>query len=173
MIEFAPNFKVLLDSWNIKTNVWLRECVYKRVTAKGKKPGFRSSMITFATSAVWHGVAAGYYMTFLLGGFMTAVSRLSRANIRPLLLATGAPPSVLKRAYDIAGTIITVMCCNYIVTPFMLLNVRDSLEAWRRLGWYGCWVIFGGLAFFYAGGGNALKSLQPKEAKEAKMSTRQ
>lgn len=52
-IEFAPNFKVLLDSWNMKTNVWLRECVYKRVTPPGKKPGFRSSMITFATSAFW------------------------------------------------------------------------------------------------------------------------
>ena len=47
-IEFAPNMKVLLDSWNMKTNVWLRECVYKRVTPKGKKPGFTSSMITFA-----------------------------------------------------------------------------------------------------------------------------
>ena len=52
-IEFAPNFKVLLDSWNMKTNVWLRECVYKRVTPPGKKPGFRSSMITFGTSAFW------------------------------------------------------------------------------------------------------------------------
>ena len=52
-IEFGENFKVVLDSWNMKTNVWLRECVYKRVTPKGKKPGFRSSMLTFATSALW------------------------------------------------------------------------------------------------------------------------
>ena len=52
-IEFAPNFKVLLDSWNMKTNVWLRECVYKRVTPKGEKPGNVSSMITFFTSAFW------------------------------------------------------------------------------------------------------------------------
>jgi lysophospholipid acyltransferase len=52
-IEFAPNFKVLLDSWNMKTNVWLRECMYKRVTPKGKKGGFRESMLTFATSAFW------------------------------------------------------------------------------------------------------------------------
>lgn len=37
----------------MKTNVWLRECVYKRVTPPGKKPGFSSSMITFATSAFW------------------------------------------------------------------------------------------------------------------------
>ena len=50
-VELPPNFKVLLDSWNMKTNVWLRECIYKRVTPKGKKPGFRSSMLTFGTSA--------------------------------------------------------------------------------------------------------------------------
>jgi len=52
-IEFTPNFKVLLDSWNMNTNIWLRNCVYKRVTPKGKKPGFGSSMITFLTSAFW------------------------------------------------------------------------------------------------------------------------
>jgi lysophospholipid acyltransferase len=54
-IELPSNFKVLLDSWNINTNIWLRECIYKRVTPKGKKPGFRSSMLTFATSAFWVG----------------------------------------------------------------------------------------------------------------------
>ena len=59
-IEFAENLKVLLDSWNMKTNVWLRECVYKRVTPKGKKPGFRSSMITFATSAFWVSIIQSY-----------------------------------------------------------------------------------------------------------------
>ena len=52
-IEFPPNFKVVLDSWNISTNVWLRECVYKRVTPKGKKPGFKSSVLTSLTSAFW------------------------------------------------------------------------------------------------------------------------
>lgn len=52
-IEFAENFKMLLDSWNMKTNVWLRECVYKRITKKGEKPGFKSSMMTFTVSAIW------------------------------------------------------------------------------------------------------------------------
>lgn len=61
LIELPPNFKVLLDSWNMKTNVWLRECIYKRVTPKGKKPGFWSSMTTFTTSAVWVSL---YFLTF-------------------------------------------------------------------------------------------------------------
>jgi len=52
-MEVPSNFKMLVDSWNIKTSVWLRECVYKRVTPKGKKAGFRSSMLTYLTSAIW------------------------------------------------------------------------------------------------------------------------
>jgi hypothetical protein len=52
-IEFAENFKMLLDSWNMKANVWLRESIYKRVTKKGAKPGFKSSLMTFTVSAIW------------------------------------------------------------------------------------------------------------------------
>jgi len=52
-IEVPENFKMLIDAWNMKTNVWLRECIYKRVTPKGKKAGFKSSMLTYLTSAFW------------------------------------------------------------------------------------------------------------------------
>ena len=52
-VELPSNFKTLLDSWNINTNIWLRECVYKRVTPKGKRPGIRSILITSSTSAFW------------------------------------------------------------------------------------------------------------------------
>ncbi|KAK0453129.1 endoplasmic reticulum protein [Armillaria borealis] len=158
-IEIPSNFKVLLDSWNMKTNVWLRECVYKRVTPKGKKPGFASSMITFATSAFWHGVAGGYYLTFILGGFITTAGRLARANVRPLVMpAKGQPPSVAKRLYDLAGTIATVMMVNYVAVPFMLLTIKDSLVAWYRLAFYGHVLIFSALGFFYAGGAKMLRA---------------
>jgi lysophospholipid acyltransferase len=33
----------------MKTNVWIRECVYERGTPAGKKPGNMSRMITFFT----------------------------------------------------------------------------------------------------------------------------
>ncbi|KAG6849944.1 hypothetical protein H0H93_003316 [Arthromyces matolae] len=162
-IELPSNFKVLLDSWNMKTNVWLRECVYKRVTPKGKKPGFRSSMITFFTSAFWHGIASGYYLTFLLGGFITTVARLARANIRPLLLpAPGQPQSTLKVLYDIAGTVLSIMILNFAASPFMILSATDSFTVWSRLGWYGLIIVFGGLGFFYAGGTRYFKGLQIK-----------
>lgn len=167
-IEFPPNFKVLLDSWNINTNVWLRECIYKRVTPRGKKPGFRSSMLTFLTSAFWHGIAPGYYLTFIFGGFITAAARLCRSGFRPLVLPSpGAPTTTVKRIYDLAGSLASILLLNYVAAPFMLLTLTDSLEAWRRLQWYGFWMVGTALVFFYSGGSKYLQSLQKKHAKPA------
>ncbi|KAI6004231.1 MBOAT, membrane-bound O-acyltransferase family-domain-containing protein [Pisolithus albus] len=167
-IEFPPNFKVLLDSWNINTNVWLRECIYKRVTPKGKKPGFRSSMLTFLTSAFWHGIAPGYYLTFVFGGFITAAARLCRSGFRPLVLPSpGAPTTTVKRIYDLAGSLASVLLLNYVAAPFMLLTLTDSLEAWHRLQWYGFWMVGTALVFFYSGGSKYLQNLQKNHAKPA------
>ncbi|KAI0796503.1 MBOAT, membrane-bound O-acyltransferase family-domain-containing protein [Abortiporus biennis] len=175
-IEFAPNIKVLLDSWNMKTNVWLRECIYKRVTPKGKKPGFRSTMITFATSAFWHGIAGGYYLTFLFGGFAQTVGRMCRTYIRPLVLPAnyvstrGAPPppqTTIKKLYDVTGTFFMIIILNYMASPFMLSTIEASLLAWGRLWWYGHFIIVGALVFFYSGGSKFLKGIQTKRAKAA------
>jgi len=163
--------------------VWLRECVYKRVTPKGKKAGFKSSMLTYLTSAIWHGVSAGYYFTFLLGGFVTTVARLARSSFRPLLLPvvvapTGhkpadghnarpsqPPASLLKTAYDVVGAVSTVLVVNFICTPFILLHLSDSIEAWRRLCWYGIWMILSAMVFFYGGGTAWLKGLQAERVR--------
>jgi hypothetical protein len=74
-IEFPSNFKVLLDSWNMKTNIWLRECIYKRVTPRGVKPGFASSMLTFATSAFWVCYPSSYII-LVLGKAFKLIARL-------------------------------------------------------------------------------------------------
>ncbi|THH33641.1 hypothetical protein EUX98_g500 [Antrodiella citrinella] len=175
-IEFAPNMKVLLDSWNMKTNVWLRECVYKRVTPKGKKPGFRSSMLTFATSAFWHGIAGGYYLAFILGGFVQTIGRLCRSNIRPLFLpatyvATRGGPepplTLAKQAYDITGTIFTVVILNFMAAPFMLLSIKDSLIGWSHLEYYGLWMVLAAFAFFYGPGTGILKKMQAERVNKA------
>ncbi|KLO10167.1 MBOAT-domain-containing protein [Schizopora paradoxa] len=179
-IELGPNFKVLLDSWNMKTNVWLRECVYKRVTPKGKKPGFRSGMITFMTSAFWHGVAGGYYLAFFFGGFIQTAGRLCRSNLRPLLLPADynpktsgklPSPSLAKRLYDVVGIACTVLLTNYTAAPFMLLSIRSSLQGWGALGWYGHVMIVGSFAFFYGGGAAWCQGLQKRRVKAAGVTT--
>ncbi|KAF9649614.1 MBOAT-domain-containing protein [Thelephora ganbajun] len=168
-IEFAENFKMLLDSWNMKTNVWLRECIYKRVAKKGAKPGFKSSMMTFTVSAIWHGVSPGYYLTFVFGGFVTTAARLVRSAVRPLLIPVpGQPttsPSFNKRIYDWSGVVLTAMLMNYAAAPFMLLTVENTLKCFSRVAWYGYIIVGGSLFFFYAGGTRALKRAQAKRVK--------
>ena len=74
-IEFAQNSFSYLANWNINTNQWLKNYIYLRVTPKGKKPGFRASMATFATSALWHGFYPGYYLTFILASFLQNLAK--------------------------------------------------------------------------------------------------
>jgi lysophospholipid acyltransferase len=120
-----------------------------------------------------------------MGGFVTTVSRLARSSLRPLFLpvvlettghksadghnARSSQPSagLFKMAYDVVGTICSVLVLNFTCTPFILLHLSDGIEAWRRLCWYGLWMVFGGMAFFYGGGAAWLKSHQAERVRRA------
>lgn len=69
-VETAQNPRGYLGGWNINTSNWLRNYIYLRVTPRGKKPGFRASLMTFGTSALWHGFYPGYYLSFVLASFI-------------------------------------------------------------------------------------------------------
>ena len=102
-LETAQNNKAYLETWNQMTNKWLKNYVYLRVTPRGKKPGFRSSMATFTTSAVWHGFYPGYYLTFVSAAFIQTCGKCILSL--SLLLGGGADsrlsttfPTVLFRS---------------------------------------------------------------------------
>lgn len=77
-VETAQNPRGYLAGWNINTNNWLRNYVYLRVTPRGKKPGFRASLLTFGTSALWHGFYPGYYLTFILASLIQTAAKCTR-----------------------------------------------------------------------------------------------
>lgn len=81
-VESAQNARAFLGGWNINTNNWLRNYVYLRVTPRGKKPGFRASLITFGTSALWHGFYPGYYLSFVLAAFIQTAAKSKSAFVR-------------------------------------------------------------------------------------------
>ena len=91
--------------------------------------------------------------------------------LTPDYVATrGAPPppqTALKTFYDLAGTACAILVLNYLAAPFMLLTWRDSVTGWSRLAWYGHFMVFGALAFFYAGGTRALKRCQIARMRKA------
>ncbi|KAJ3570507.1 hypothetical protein NP233_g4362 [Leucocoprinus birnbaumii] len=143
----------------MKTNVWLRECVYKRVAVKGKKPGNRVTAITFFTSALWHGIAAGYYLTFFTGALITSSARLARQSLRPLFVSP-SPYASYKSIYDFLATLTSIAILNYTAAPFILSTWSDSIKLYKVLGWYGHIVVVGSLVMFYAGGVRWAKGMQ-------------
>ncbi|TIA97181.1 hypothetical protein E3P94_02942 [Wallemia ichthyophaga] len=158
-VELAQNIKELLDAWNMNTNIWLKTCVYLRITSRGKKPGFASTLFTFLTSAFWHGLPLGYYLTFVFGGFLQALGKMVRRNVRPFFIATDKQGEQieqgkhLKYLYDVLSIITTQTLINFAVIPFLLLDWRDSVRGWNSVCWYGVVVVACAFAYFKGFGG--------------------
>ncbi|KAJ5249001.1 Lysophospholipid acyltransferase [Penicillium chermesinum] len=148
-LETAQNSHAFLGAWNKNTNHWLRNYIYLRVTPKGKKPGFRASMATFATSAFWHGFYPGYYLTFVLGSFIQTAAKNFRRYVRPFFLTPdGTKPTPNKRYYDILSWLATQLTLGFAVMPFIILNFNDSMKLWSRVYFYGIVGTIGSLIVF-------------------------
>ena len=148
-IESAQNTQAYLGNWNMNTNNWLRNYMYLRVTPKGKKPGFRASMATFATSAFWHGFYPGYYLSFILAAFLQTIAKNTRRHVRPLFLTPDGKNSLpSKRYYDFATYLITQLAFCFTTVPFVILTLPDSLLVWGRVYFYTIIGVIGSMAFF-------------------------
>jgi len=136
-IETAQNAKGYLENWNKNTNHWLRHYIYLRVTPKGKKPGFRATLATFATSAFWHGFYPGYYLTFILGAFVQTAAKNFRRYLRPFFLTPdGKQPTTYKLYYDIVCWLVTQTAFCFVTAPFVILGFGDSIKAWASVYFY-------------------------------------
>ncbi|KAJ3171322.1 lysophospholipid acyltransferase, partial [Irineochytrium annulatum] len=55
-LEFASNPQTMMGGWNKRTNYWLRNSVYLRLSSKpGQKPTGAATIVTYLVSAFWHG----------------------------------------------------------------------------------------------------------------------
>lgn len=167
-VELAQNWKELLDHWNMNTNVWLRNNVYKRIAKPGRKPGFKSTMFTFVTSAFWHGIAPGYYVAFVLGGFCQSAARSLRKNLRPRVFQDPAQSGNLKSFTSIRGfdplqivyvllsiaAVHTTLC--FAAMAFILLDLQTIFAAWASLYFYGIIMVLGLMVGFRFGLGRYL-----------------
>ncbi|KTW27173.1 lysophospholipid acyltransferase [Pneumocystis jirovecii RU7] len=149
--ETAQSTKQLLDSWNKGANRWLKYYVYLRIVSHNKKRNAVGSIVTFMTSALWHGFYPGYYckeniavafcnlknlLSFMTGAFAQILGRYLRKYLRPLFLTQDMQPTSYKIVYDILSWLTTQMTWAYIVQPFVLLNLRDSLLFWKSYDVY-------------------------------------
>lgn len=127
-VEFATNFKEVLDDWNIQTANWLRYVCYERL-GKHQQPVYA----TMALSALWHGPYLGYYMTFFTAALVTEGNRKFRHNVRPHFMPEG---SMKHKFYNVAGWFCNLFVLNYVVGPFVMLTVEGSIAFWSAFYWF-------------------------------------
>lgn len=135
--EFGQNIHDCLEAWNMNTNKWLKNFIYLRTCTRDKKTGKLKSgiiptIITFATSAFWHGTLPGYYLTFVLGAFMQTCGKIFRRNFRPFFASKdNSNLSKFKIYYDIFSWILTQGSLGYAVQPFVILKLNESIMLWK------------------------------------------
>ena len=135
--EFGQNMHKCLESWNMNTNKWLKNYVYIRASKKNKKPGFKSTLFTFMTSAFWHGTKPGYYLTFLLGAFLQTLGKIYRRNLRPVFLEKdGVTPKKTKIIYDVLCYFAMQIALSFAVQPFVVLDLDKSIYCWSIVYYY-------------------------------------
>ena len=114
-------------------------------------------------------------VAFITAGLYTSLGRQFRNFLRPHFLATqtSSPnsmpkypyPNLGKRAYDVVGWFMVQANLNYVAASFMLLQWKDCIAAWNRMGWYGHICIDLAMAFFKFGGRRYLRKGIKKEDK--------
>lgn len=105
------------------TNRWLRQVVFERVP---KKYG---TVLTFATSAIWHGFYPGYYITFATGALFVSAARVARSRLRHRFQTN----AVLRDIYDMLTILVTRFFMAYASFPFVFLGFAGTARLYLKL----------------------------------------
>jgi len=127
----STNAKGIIDNWNIPCQHWLKYYVfYRLIPVFGMRV---AKILTFITSAFWHGFYPGYYLFFVSGAFLEPISQLLRDNLRWRFLDAAGNPKPTKIFYNAAGWIITFWTIDYLTIAFRLLDYSDGIKVWSSV----------------------------------------
>jgi len=139
---FSQNITAVNAAWNMQTGKWLKNYVYLRINP-GQKPTLLNTMVTYTTSALWHGLYPGYYMSFMLGAIMTEAQREMRKTFRPYFVDTP-----LKPLYDLVTLLTTMWFLSYVMFAFLLLDFWLVIQFYNSFYWSGHILGIGVLVYF-------------------------
>lgn len=119
-VELSVYIRDVMAGWNIGTAHWFKVYVYSRL---GGSSTIRT-LITTATSGLWHGFHVGNIISFTSAGVMVLISReVYRAKPTP-------PTQVLIGIW-------THLVINYIMLSFVILDVRELLRVYAQTYYLG------------------------------------
>ncbi|KAF2351989.1 Membrane bound O-acyl transferase MBOAT [Trinorchestia longiramus] len=125
--DFSPTVRGGMRCWNMTVQYWLASNIYRRL--KAPKPV--KEAVTMLTSAFWHGMHSGYYLSMLTVPFILMVEDYYARLIRKRLATQGA------RVYDWVTWFLKMQWFAYMGMAFLLLDVEPTLRYWHSIGYIG------------------------------------
>lgn len=127
-IEIPRNTYTILNSWNISTNLWLKQYVYRPLIDIGIETQAICVFVTNLISAFWHGFYSGYYITFLAGGICTIIGRHWRRTVTQYMERRYAQYPTVLLIYANMKILIVAFVMNLICIPFLLYSYENTLK---------------------------------------------
>ncbi len=131
--QLPTNLKAMSTHWNAGVGFFLSAYVYdgviKNRAVRAALPVAQArtlaTVLTYATSAVWHGLAPAYYLFFLSAAAGTTIARRMRRSFRPRVEAHGRYAMMV---YHVATTITSVLIVDTLLPIFYFLDLSRSWE---------------------------------------------
>lgn len=161
--EYCYHFGQVIESFNINTNTWCMNYVYKRCRWMNNK--FYSQAVTMTFLAVWHGFHSGYYLTFfneiLVMQFEKQFIPLCQRN--PILSKLWEDSLIAKALFIVIGKVYVLFFMPHCFMPFAVLKSKLYLPfLWTTkmpvFLFFGTWPLWGKVVKAL------LKAPKPKDA---------
>lgn len=130
LFENCSRFQDYISSFNINTNHWVAEYVFKRLKFLNNRHISHGATLLFL--AVWHGFHSGYYMCFLMEfivmNFEKEIETIFKRNESFMRFCSTTPINWL---IFIVLKLYTIIGMGWSLTPFILFDV----EKWWHIFW--------------------------------------
>merc|ERR1712168_778684 len=138
--EKASSFRGIIASFNVNTNKWVQNYVFKRLRFLGSKEISALSSLFFL--ALWHGVYSGYFMCFALEFVIMKFENdlLSLKSKLPMLSRTwDALPAIVR---FLVGKWFTLQFLGYALVSFCLLSMPRWAAVYASVYYVGHFIFF-------------------------------
>ena len=132
--ETATSIAGYVGAFNVNTNHWVREYVFKRLRFLNNR--HLSSIGALAFLAIWHGVAAGYFICFGLE-FVDGIAEAAFLRLLAPVSAYAAKHPALRAVMWFAGYVINLCMLSFGLSSFILKRYDLSILVHERLAWLG------------------------------------
>ncbi|KAG5887089.1 hypothetical protein JTB14_018257 [Gonioctena quinquepunctata] len=136
VFENTTEFGHYILSFNVNTNHWVAQYIYKRLKFLGNR--FISQIAALLFLAVWHGLHSGYYLCFF---FEFAVMYMER-ELKSIVKSNGTLSNFfespqLQLPLQIILRIYTFVFMGWCLLPFALLHFHSYMKAFANVNYVG------------------------------------